>query len=239
MKEKALDFLNKNRADNIDMIDAILSDNADIIHASKGGVLLLNRSGSVYMHSAGNAEAAKKLFDMLPDDAFLVVTHQLEYAKMLEAEGRFSSDTPCVQYYYAKNEPFPVPENEHVKLFTLDESYIDFVMEHYTHINHREYLLGRIRDGMLGLMYDGVPAGFIGTHDDGSIGLLEILPEYRKMGLGTILELSMINHRLASGHIPYGQVEEDNAKSLMLQKKVGLEVSSDRICWNFNHKADF
>ncbi|MFQ7452543.1 MAG: GNAT family N-acetyltransferase [Flavonifractor plautii] len=37
---------------------------------------------------------------------------------------------------------------------------------------------------MLGAFVDGTLAGFAGFHGEGSIGLLEVLPAYRRRGLG-------------------------------------------------------
>ena len=44
----------------------------------------------------------------------------------------------------------------------------------------RDYVAERLAAGaMTGAFLDGVLAGFIGIHEEGSIGMLEVLPAYR------------------------------------------------------------
>ena len=75
--------------------------------------------------------------------------------------------------------------------------------------------------------------GFIGQHLEGSMGLLEVLPQYRKNGYGMELEQTMINYMLEKGLIPFCQVEVTNEKSLRLQKKLGLTISREQVYWLF------
>lgn len=77
--------------------------------------------------------------------------------------------------------------------------------------------------------------GFIGSHLEGSIGLLEVLPRHRNQGFGTELEYYMIGRMLQKGLIPFGQIETWNEKSLRLQKKLGMELSpeAEPVFWLF------
>ena len=65
---------------------------------------------------------------------------------------------------------------------------------------------------MYGMFIDGKPAGFIGMHAEGSLGLLEILPEYRRCRLAFALESYAINRMLEKGWTPYGQIILGNAR---------------------------
>ena len=49
---------------------------------------------------------------------------------------------------------------------------------------------------MTGAFLDGVLAGLIGIHEEGSIGMLEVLPAYRRRGLGYALEAGAIRRAL-------------------------------------------
>ena len=44
-------------------------------------------------------------------------------------------------------------------------------------------------------------AGFMDMHTEGSMGLLEIFPEYQRQGLATELQKDMINFILGGGSI--------------------------------------
>ena len=63
------------------------------------------------------------------------------------------------------------------------------------------------------------------------MGLLEILPEYRRRGFGAELERFMINKMLADGLIPYCQFRTDNTASRSLQEKLGLCILPEKITW--------
>ena len=73
--------------------------------------------------------------------------------------------------------------------------------------------------------------GFIGEHSDGSMGLLNILPEFRHRGYAEELERIMIDDTLRRGLVPFCQVELDNSASMQLQEKLGLVRSDDIMCW--------
>lgn len=55
---------------------------------------------------------------------------------------------------------------------------------------------------MTGAFLDGVLAGFIGIHEEGSIGMLEVLPAYRRRSLGYALEAGAIRPRTEGGRYP-------------------------------------
>ena len=84
---------------------------------------------------------------------------------------------------------------------------------------------------MLGAFIDKKLVGFIGTHEEGSIGILEVLPQYRKRGIGEMLQKYATNLALSQDRIPYGQVKVNNENSIKLQKKLGFEISNDTVSW--------
>ena len=78
---------------------------------------------------------------------------------------------------------------------------------------------------------DGKLAGFMGEHLEGSMGLLYIFPEFRRRGYATELEKAVIAKTLREGYIPFGQIEKSNNASMALQRKLGLTISDQLICW--------
>ena len=62
---------------------------------------------------------------------------------------------------------------------------------------------------------------------------MEVLPAYRRRGLGYALEAGAIRRALKEGAIPYCQVIEGNTASMELQKKLGLEFSDGFVYWLF------
>ncbi len=79
-------------------------------------------------------------------------------------------------------------------------------------------------------------AGIIGVHEEGSIGMLYVKPEYRHQKIAKALETYAFNMALENGWIPYGQVIVDNEPSMKLQEDMGLYFSKSPVYWMTKEK---
>ena len=84
---------------------------------------------------------------------------------------------------------------------------------------------------MFGIDAEGELAAFAGVHAEGSMGMLEVLPAYRRRGMGEALEAWLIGWMLERGRVPFCQIFDGNEASLRLQKKLGLKLASGRLYW--------
>ncbi|MFQ9917932.1 MAG: GNAT family N-acetyltransferase [Flavonifractor plautii] len=74
---------------------------------------------------------------------------------------------------------------------------------------------------MLGAFVDGTLAGFAGFHGEGSIGLLEVLPAYRRRGLGEALLRGAVRLALERGAVClWPGAVSINAPSLAPEKRL-------------------
>ena len=90
----------------------------------------------------------------------------------------------------------------------------------------------RIRQGvMLGAYVEGELAGFIGEHVEGSMGLLHVMPAYRRMHLGYALERAAIRRTRLAGQIPFDQVAKTNDASIALQARRGMTRAKETVYW--------
>ena len=105
------------------------------------------------------------------------------------------------------------------------------LIRHYHLISPEELTEAVRRKSILLGYYDGRLVGFIGEHLEGSLGILYVLPEYRRKGIGTALQTCLIAGTMEKGFIPFGQVEKDNRESLRLQEKIEMTRSEDLIVW--------
>ena len=78
-------------------------------------------------------------------------------------------------------------------------------------------------------------AGIIGIHEEGSIGMLYVKPQYRHQKLATALETYAFNRALENGWIPYGQIIVGNEASMKLQERMGLHFSKSSVYWMANN----
>ena len=119
---------------------------------------------------------------------------------------------------------------EEIKM--LDESYHALVVKHYTHVDDPDYIMERLRSKTCwGIFVDNKPAGFIGEHSEGTMGMLEIFPEYRRQGLALKLEAFKIAELLSQGRIPCDMVVEGNEASEALQAKLGCTKGLEDCSW--------
>ena len=234
LNETALACLNRNRLLYLNMLEVLRRGSAELLWAGEGGVLLYDRGSGAYMLTARDRAALDGMLPLLPADCDLLVGHDLWYRD--ELAGRFGlwKEELCVQADWMAPEPPEAPAFGG-ELRLLGEEWAPYVCEHYSKsdIGGLEHIRQAIGAGMLGAFVDGTLAGFAGFHGEGSIGLLEVLPAYRRRGLGEALLRGAVRLALERGQYAFGQVLIDNAPSLALQKKVGMTVAREPLYWLF------
>ena len=68
------------------------------------------------------------------------------------------------------------------------------------------------------------------THDDGALGLLHVLDEYRKKGYGKEILISLIHQNRSLDKTSFAQIEEKNTKATNLIEQLGF-VKDRRVSW--------
>lgn len=228
----ALRFLLRTPLLHADMTATILSGKAQILLAGESGVLL--RYGGGYMMSALDEKTADAMFEMIPETE-LLDAHQKFYVEAAQKKFGLSVGLECRQAAWIQKEPLPEAVSP-AEIRPVGEDFLPFLMQHYTHadINGEEYLRERLKTGdFFGAFVGGRPAGFIGTHEEGSMGMLEVLPEYRRKGIAAALETFQVNRILAKGAVPFAQIELDNSVSFALHRRLGFAISEESLFWLF------
>ena len=230
MINKALEYLRREYLHNLDMIEGLRRDLYDVLYAAEDGVLICDREGGrTHMLSCRDAEAALRIAKLTQPGCGLFVAHQADTVEPLRELLGFDEASECWQAIYLKDTPLPIGDFD---IRRLDLSYAPFVAEHYNGPDCLEYMQWQINDGaMLGAFVDGELAGFIGRHDQGALGVLEVLPEYRRRGIAAALESAAINRELQEGHVPYGQIVIGNNASRAVQEKLGMSFADKNVWW--------
>lgn len=68
------------------------------------------------------------------------------------------------------------------------------------------------------------------THDDGALGSLHVMDEYRKKGFGKEILLSLIHQNRKLGKISFAQIEKKNTKATNLIEQLGF-IKDRRVSW--------
>ena len=140
---------------------------------------------------------------------------------------KLTKNLECGQAVYMNKTKLDVKEKLEIRQLKLE--HMEVILEHYDKLSNNEVEILLKNGNLLGGYKDGKLIGFIGNHLEGSIGLLEVFPKYRRLGYGTILESSMVNKMLEKSLVPFAQIEINNKKSMTLQTKLGFKISKDRL----------
>lgn len=227
-------YLEKDFAYHADMLDALLDEKTKVLYSEEDGVMVKIGKWGPYAISAKTEEAMEKMAKLIAEDSYIAVARPFKFLpKLLEIKGKPAEMTPCYQAAYPKKEPVAEYEVPGFEIRPLEQKHLSFVCTNYD--DDEGYLKSRIEYGMLGAFDEnGNCAGFIGFHSGGSMGLLTVVPEYRRRGIGLALEAKNLNRRLSEGRIPFGHVVVGNEKSMGLQKKIGMEFSEKIVTWVFS-----
>ena len=224
-KQEIIKRLAKKKRQNIHMMELLHRGLGEVVY-DKGMDILL-KFEYLYMIHAVDVLSAGKMFMQIPKDA-MIITTQAFVRDMLENVYDKTGFCKCTQALCTRKEALPVKYKD---IRVLDGSYFDYVMQHYNLANP-ENIRERLTAGAMYGAFDGEQIiGFIGVHNEGSMGMLFVEEEYRKKGIGASLESYLINLQISNGFTPYCHIIDGNEKSLALQEKLGLYVADTPLWW--------
>lgn len=161
-----------------------------------------------------------------------IVVKSRDALEKVSAAYDFHGFNPCSQWSYWGQKPEVDPACD---IRPLELCHAELAAQHYKLFPNAEpYITERIEAGrMWGVFEDSALAGFIGTHSEGSMGMLEVFPEHRRKGYGMMLENFLIAWHLERGWTPLGHVVDGNEASIRLQQKAGMEKGDLPAIWVF------
>lgn len=227
-------FINHENALYADMRAAMNEGRAEIVYDSETALLLRETVCDVHFLAVQSAQDAEKLLRDLREKDPVVVLHGKALFDVAEKLG-YEVDPPCCQAMYAGS---LLPIDGELTLRHPNEADFETVDANYHLINGAELHKDFAKPEFLGGYLDGKLVGFAGLHSEGSMGLLTVLPEYRRRGFAQQIYSTLVNNQLQKGRIPYAQIYTDNENSLNLQKKLGFALSSDVIAWSWLPDAE-
>lgn len=238
-------LLDNNKLLHMDMIELINRGRAEIIYGEDDEYLLRDINTGIGFHTKPEGAIAFA-FDMEDNmKPACIILHQTKYIKQLEEAG-YNNNAVCKQAVWTRREKMParglyktdagITEDGYtIKLLGRDD--FEAAAKLYKGFDGDGYLYDRIMDGAVYGAFDIERLiGVIGLHEEGSIGMLSVDPEYRRKKLAMALETYIFNLAIEKGQIPYSQVIVGNEASMALQKKLGLYFSKTDIVWMENKK---
>lgn len=216
----ALEYLMKDPLKNCGMLHLLQKDGVRVLFAGENGALVYDPESRMHMLSAVFCEETASWLKGLENVEMFSVTDR-RHLEVLASELGLTHTMEFRQFVYEKSAPPPYSGT--LDICAPTDAEMDVIKANYGALSSDELDYVRSR-GRVFAAHDGSGAmvGFIGIHLEGCMGMLEILPEYRRLGYATYLESALIARRLESGAVPFCQVACDNVNSLGLQKKLGL-----------------
>ncbi len=228
-KETAKFYLLEDSLSHIDMLEALRRGSTDIIYAASDGVVLYEKESETCMISLKEINRFHEVINPKKYSSFAV--HQKKIAEWIQDKYHLPYHFEAYQAAYRRKE---AKEGIFDFIKELSEVHTQIIASHYTATEDIGYIKKLLeRKQLWGLFEHGDLVGFIGEHLEGSMGLLEIFPPFRKKGHGYTLEAFLINRFLRLDRVPFCQVEKNNASSFSLQKKLGMEISKEATWWLF------
>lgn len=196
--------------------------------------MLLQTGGNGLFCGIPDADALLRVLRgvTVPKDAgFTVFSH--EAADAVQREFGLHDQEAYETLLYLQPSPPEVPACS-IRPLTAEDS-AEAARYYHLFDDPLPYLRGRAEAGALWGHFtaEGRLAGFLGIHSEGSMGMLEVVPEFRRHGIAQALEAALIRLHLERGWLPYCFVAPDNVPSLSLQAKLGLTNIHIPAIWLF------
>ena len=202
MKNEILKFLKQDYLNNLDLIYA-LEHGAKIKYYNQAGIML--KFEDIYMLAFKDEKIAEQLLKQI-DKCSMLAIHNDKYFNIINQKWGLNKE--------------------------IGREYFEFIKENYSTPIEEAYLLERIDANVfVGAFIEKQIVGFAGRHIEGTIGFVEVIKEYRRLGIAQALEQYLMQKLIAENEIIYLQVEVDNYPSMRLHEKLGYERSDDIITW--------
>ncbi len=226
--KQARALLSQHPAAYVDFLTLLQRGSVDVVDACESGVLLRDCISGGYFLTAHDERTAEQLLSGIRDCIFLSC-HEDFYLSRASRACSLPLMMVCYTAVYERSTPLPALHFD--KIHTLTGAHVDFVMAHYDLAPDRSYIEQRIAAGELFGFWaeEGEPAGFIGLHDECSMGMLVVLPRFRRQKIGASLLSFLTNRQLALGATPYSQIKTDNIASLKLNEQLGFTIVDEPV----------
>ncbi len=197
-----------------------------VLYDQLDGFMILTKNNFCLI-GAENEQAFHKIFSSIPSNVRLIAVHGDKYHHLVEKYFPYQRIQNCTQYVYT-GEKLPLNTSLEIKPLTIEN--LDFCAQNYH--DNREYLSVLIDKKLLyGAFVDGKQVAFIGRHENLTIGLLFVHPDYRRQGIGEVLETFIINLVVSENMYPVGHVVDGNDASHKLQQKFNFTPTDEKVIW--------
>ena len=230
---KAETFLKSNPVRYAGILEVIRRGTACIHEDEQDGIYLTDTISQIGFIACSDAEQAYRWFckhDRMGYSLLNIFDEKLK--DRIVSEGKMEMMVECHQYAYLSQSQTEMKTE--LNFVHAECSDLPFIMSVYDTLEEWEIRMIIERQTLWIARMDEIPVGIIGCHLEGSMGLLVVLPEYRRKGYALQMESFLISTLQERGCYCFGQVVKGNHASEALQVKAGMQMDDQLQYWLYN-----
>lgn len=227
-KNEIVKFLTKNKSSNINIINFIENYPIKYIKQIGDSVIVKGKSDRNWIYISSKSEEELKIIKgkLNYNDRYFAVIEEW-MIPILTKSNKIKWTLATTQLILFNEISIAKPKHSMSELTIYDAKFI-YDNSEYKDIISIKYIVERIINGVSSCMrYMNKPIAWGITQDDGAIGFLHVLPEYRMMGYARDVMIYLIQKVRNENKIPFVYIEEKNEKSMRLA--MGLGFKKDKV----------
>ena len=236
-REDILSFLKQDMIKNMNMVYFMEEYPVHSLRRIDGSVLLRGESDRhwVYISSSEGRELGRVVGRLTKEDRCFAAIEDWMLPAIIRGR-TLAWRLSAVKLILPKEATFSPAPRTRISPLSLEDVPHIYESSFYKALTSPDYIRERVTRGpSAGVYQSGKLVAWVMTHDDASIGVMNVLEPYRRKRYAYDLTVYLIHEIRAQGKIPYVHVEETNLKSLALAHKVGFREDR-RLHW-FEIKA--
>ena len=237
-QNSVIEFLKREPLLYADVADGVKREIVNTIFLSETALLAVNTAGFYLLCSTDLQGAGMALSHLCLKDGEqkMLVAHGNAAREATLKNCRVIRETKCHQCVYVGN---TLPLRGDLVFLPPDECSVQKMQAVYA-LESPETIARMAKNGQILAAYlkprgekaeRGEFVGFIGSHADGSMGMLHVFETHRRHGYAEEIESAQINRYLSEDRLPFGHVIEGNDASYSLQRKLGLSFAEEYVTW--------
>lgn len=217
---------NKNYLKYVCIIENLKSKDKEILYLSNSSVAFKIIPSNIVM-LAGEGDYENAVNSVLSFKGTFFTPNE-EVKVLLQKRGL--TPISCKQYLYGKQ--MVNSAGVSIEKLTATRENVKVVKDNYTLGYTEEQIEHLLSDRLiLGGFLNGEICGFVGMHEELSVGLLEVLDKFKRRGIGSYLLSSCVNYFLDNGLVPFCHVRSENLASIKLHEKLNCKAYEKEVYW--------
>ena len=227
----ALNKLEQDKINNISIINFIKNNRLLSVDIEGNSVLIKGMSDRVWVYiSCNNKDELNIIKNKLGNEDVNFGATDDWMVPIIAKERKIIWDIPVLKFYLPNDKSLPLVKytTSHLSIEDSQTIYNNYYLKEYV---SKKYIIERIQKGIsAGIYEDNKLVSWGITQDDGAIGFLHTLDNYRRKGYGINVVLSMIYKILEKGELPFAYIEPTNKNSVNLFLKLGFKENK-KVHW--------